>query len=97
MVLLQREVAIAWVGGGVIWVCGRRGPEDVVVVWEEGEQDAEEEACCCTRLSVPAGEGSWLCDSQPTIRKVAKDAELLTAMLADISAGSECGCQREQQ
>jgi hypothetical protein len=25
---------------------GREGPEDVVVVGEHGEEDAEEEACC---------------------------------------------------
>jgi hypothetical protein len=26
--------------------CRRRGPEDVVIVGEEGEEDAEEEAGC---------------------------------------------------
>ena len=48
MVFLQREVGVAGRGardGVVREGCGR-GPEDVVVVGEEGEEDAEEEACC---------------------------------------------------
>lgn len=53
VVLLQREVQVAGRQAGVSGVReggvgGRVGPEDMVVVGEEGEEDAEEEACCYT-------------------------------------------------
>ena len=34
-------------GGEVFWCDGCGGPEEWVVVWEEGEEDAEEEGRCC--------------------------------------------------
>ena len=47
VVFLQVEEGCARANGGVRageeW---RRGPEDVVVVGEQGEEDAEEETCC---------------------------------------------------
>lgn len=60
MVFLQREVGVArgeGVWGGCWWGCGR-GPEDVVVVGEEGEEDAEEEAGCCREGAMLVG--GWM-------------------------------------
>lgn len=49
VVFLEVEVGGARVQGGVGGAdrVGGRGPEDIVVVGEVGEEDAEEEACCC--------------------------------------------------
>ena len=31
---------------------GNRGPEDGVIIGKKGEEDAEEEGCCCERLGI---------------------------------------------
>ena len=61
VVLLQGEVAVAGVEArGVVGVREWGRPEDVVVVGKEGEEDAEEEACCCRlRLGWDLGTYLW--------------------------------------
>lgn len=57
MVFLQGEILFARVNCEIdgVLVGGRCGPEDVVVVGEEGEKDAQEEACrCALSVSIPA-------------------------------------------
>lgn len=48
MVFLEEEEGAARVNAG--FEDGRCGPEDIVVVGEVGEEDAQEEAGCCMLL-----------------------------------------------
>lgn len=43
------ELEVGFEGGEVCWCGGRGGPEEWVVVGEEGEEDAEEEGGCWVR------------------------------------------------
>jgi hypothetical protein len=84
---LRVKVRYTWVDS---WIGGQRfryRPEDVVVVWEVGEEDTKEEACCCyRRLASPLGYHARRIVLQPTIRKVAKGPTpfraIVTAMCA---------------
>lgn len=96
MVLLQREIGGAGVRGrrgqGVGEGCGEGGrgagggrPEDVVVVGEEGEEDAEEEADGCGWRGLVVGRwlrGRGVRDVRPMMRKVAKGEVPLAGMMA---------------
>lgn len=57
VVFLEQEVGVTWVQAGD--QLGGCGPEDVVVVGEVGEEDSEEETCCCDGCQF-GGEGKEL-------------------------------------
>lgn len=74
MVFQQGEVRVAGVDSGI---SGREGglgdgPEDVIVVGEVGEEDAEKEAGCWRGLSAVGVLAEGI-DVRPTMRKVAND------------------------
>lgn len=49
------------------------GPQEGIVVGEEREEDAEEEARRCGGFGQPFVSRFWCCDLRPTIMNVAKD------------------------
>lgn len=79
MVLLHVEVVTAQVDGRVVGDGG--GPEDIIIVREEGEEDAEEEACRYTQSQTWPSRVVESAYVRPMIKKVAKgETALFPAM-----------------
>ncbi len=83
MRFLGGKEGLAGIGERGVCEGGRVGPEDVVVVGEGGEEDAEEEAdrCVLSLALYTIGLRGLGGNVRPTIRKVAKGLMPLSAML----------------